>query len=294
MKLLLARSLIYLLSWVPLRLGHALAVPLGWLLDGLPLRKHQVIDTHLALALPDLDPAARRRLRRQHWVEMARLVVELGAVWHWDAERLRAHVQPVEGWDQISRANAAGQGCLVISAHMSNWEVMSLYGSLRQPITYLYKAPHDPRLDALLVRSRERFGGRLVKSGSPAMRDILKTLRAGGNVGLLADQQPKQGDGVFAPLFGVEALTMTLVNRLARHTGCAVLLASGRREPGGRGWSIRVVPADERIRSPDPVEAARCLNQWLENSILEAPAQYLWSYKRYSIRPPGQASVYPG
>ncbi len=291
LKLLLARLLIRLLSWLPLWLGHALALPLGWLLDNLPLRKQRVVDAHLALAFPELDERARRRLRRAHWIEMARLVLEMGAVWHWNERRLLKHIVAVEGWDQAKAALAAGKGFLLVGGHLGNWEIMNLYATLRLPMSCLYKAPSDPRVDQLLTQSRQRFGGQLVASGSPAMRKLLKTLRDGGGVGLLADQQPKQGEGVFTPLFGEPALTMTLVNRLARRTGCAVLLMSTRRIPF-RGWTIAFELADDRVRDSDPVAANRCLHAWLEDRIRQAPAQYLWSYKRFSIRPPDKDRLY--
>lgn len=291
MKLFLGRILIRVLSWLPLWLCHVLAVPLGWLLNRLPLRKQRVVDTHLALAFPDLDAAARHRLRRAHWIEMARLVLEMGAVWHWSERRLLKHIVAVEGWDQAEAALESGAGFLLVGGHLGNWEIMNLYATLRLPMNCLYKAPSDPRVDRLLTQSRQRFGGQLVASGSPAMRKLLKTLREGGGVGLLADQQPKQGEGVFTPWFGEPALTMTLVNRLARRTGCAVLLMSTRRIPF-RGWTIAFERADDRVMNSDPMEANRCLQAWLEERIRQTPTQYLWSYKRFSIRPPDKAMLY--
>ncbi len=291
LKLFLARLLIRLLSWLPLWLSHALAVPLGCLLNALPLRKHRVVDRNLTLAFPGLDEPGRRRLRREHWVEMARLVMEMGVVWHWSERKLLKHIVAVEGWEHVESARQQGRGFLMVGAHLGNWEIMNLYATIRQPMICLYKAPKNPRVDQLLTRSRQRFGGQLVASGSPAMRKLLKALREGGGIGLLADQQPKQGEGVFTPLFGEPALTMTLVNRLAGRTDCAVMLMSTRRIPF-RGWTIRVDRADDRVADPDPVIANTCLHEWLEASIGDTPAQYLWSYKRYSIRPPGHAGIY--
>lgn len=293
MKIVIARILIRLLSLLPLRLLHGLAVPLGWLLNALPTRKHAIIRTHLALAFPDLDAAGRRRLKRQHWIEMARLGLETGAVWHWSRDRILAHVAEVSGWEHVVAAQASGRGYLMIGAHQGNWEAVSLYAGIRQPMAYLYKAPKDPAIDRLITASRQRFGGQLIASGSPAMRKLLAQLRRGGGVGLLADQQPKQGEGRFAPLFGVEALTMTLVHRLARRTGCTVLLCGNRRLPQGQGFALTIEPADERIYGDDEQAALSCLHDWLEAQIRLAPAQYLWSYKRYSIRPDGEAELYP-
>ncbi|MFU8832955.1 MAG: lysophospholipid acyltransferase family protein, partial [Wenzhouxiangella sp.] len=285
MKLAIARVLIRLLSLIPLKVLYYSAVPLGLLIALLPSRKQAVIDRNLAIAFPELDERGRNRLRRQHLIEMVRLVMESGAVWHWSSDRILRHVREVDGWTHVEQARRSGRGYLMIGAHIGNWEILTLYGTIREPFACLYKTPSSPEVDALITRSRQRFGGKLIASGSPAMRQLLRQLKAGRGAGLLADQQPKQGEGIFAPFFGTEALTMTLVNRLARRTGCAVFFSDARRLAGGRGWSIEFRPADERIAAEDPTVAIACINEWLEEKIRATPAQYLWSYKRFGIRP---------
>ncbi len=285
--------LIRLLSLIPLKVLYFSAVPLGLVIALLPTRRRAVIDLNLAIAFPGLDERRRNRLRQQHLIEMVRLVMESGAVWHWSADRILRHVREVDGWAHVERARRSGRGYLMIGAHIGNWEILTLYGTIREPFACLYKAPSDPEVDALITRSRQRFGGKLIASGSPAMRQLLRQLKAGQGAGLLADQQPKQGEGIFAPFFGTEALTMTLVNRLARRTGCAVFFSDARRLADGRGWAIEFRPADERIAAEDPAVAIACINEWLEEKIRATPAQYLWSYKRFGIRPQGEAAIYP-
>ena len=293
MKIALALFLIRLLSLVPLPVLYRLAVPLGWLAWRLPSRKHAVTDTNLRIAFPELDSSQRQQIHRQHLIEMMRLVLESGAVWYWPRQKILDHVRQVHGWDHVERARAQGKGFLIVGAHTGNWEILNLWGTIRLPVVCLYKQPSDPRLDPLITRSRERFGGRLVASGSPAMRRIIEQLRRGGGVGLLMDQQPKQGEGVFAPFFGQPALTMTLVNRLARKTGCPVLLVHSRRLQGGRGWEVAFTPANPEIAAEDPVASIKVMHDWLQARIRETPAQYLWSYKRFALQPPGQAKIYP-
>lgn len=292
MKITLALTLIRLLSLLPLAATDRLGVVLGWLAWYLPSRRHSVIESNLAIAFPDRSDLERRRLHRRHLVEMARLVLESGAVWYWSKDRIRRHIQRVDGREHLDRARASGKGFLMVSAHLGNWEILNLWASIEMPVVCLYKQPSDPRLDPVIRRSRERFGGRLVASGSPAMRRILEQLRHGGGVGLMIDQQPKQGEGVFAPFFDRPALTMTLVNRLACHTGCPVLLINTRRLGRGRGWSVSITPADDRIADADPLQSIRSLHAWLEDAIRANPAQYLWSYKRFSLQPSGSDPVY--
>ena len=292
MQLTLARLLLRLLALLPLRLLHAIAVPTGWLAWWIPWRKHAVIDTNLKLCFPELDVSRRRRLHRKHLVEMMRLVLESGAVWYWPEKRLLRHVISVEGWTAVDALLRRGEGALIVGAHFGNWEILPLFLSTRAPLAALYKAPGRKDLDAAITESRSRFGARLIASGSPAMRQMLTSLRRGELIGLLADQQPKQGEGVFAPFFGTPALTMTLVNRLASKTGTPVVFTSAARIPG-RGWALRFETAEAGIANDDPRESIALMHDWLEATIREHPEQYLWSYKRFSLRPTGEAEVYP-
>lgn len=290
----LAVALLHLLSWLPLPLLYRAAVPLAWLARIMPWRGHAVVRTNLAICFPELDEPGRERLYRRHLVEMMRLVLESGAIWYWPGDRLQRHVRRVDGWETIARAADRGKGVLLVGAHFGNWEILPLWLSLQGPMTALYKAPRQAGFDRRVTHSRERFGARLVASGSPAMRKLIAGLRRGESIGLLADQQPKQGEGVFVNFFERPALTMTLVNRLAHRTGCTVIFASAERLPGGRGWQLRFEPADEAIADEDPATGIGIMHRWLEREIRRNPAQYLWSYKRFSRQPDDQPSPYPG
>ncbi|TVS12617.1 MAG: hypothetical protein EA419_04205 [Wenzhouxiangella sp.] len=292
MKIALALALIRLLSWLPLRLVYGLAVIPGGLAYLLPWRKHRVIETNLDIAFPELNAAQRRRLHRQNLVEMMRLVLESGAAWYWSARRLERHLASPIGWDEVEKARREGRGVLLIGAHLGNWELSSLVTSLKGPFCGLYKPPRDAAVDEALTRSRERFTGRLIATGSPAMRGLLRELKSGGTVGLLMDQLPRQGEGVYAPLFGRPALTLTLVNRLARRTGCQVFFVTVERLSMGRGWQLRCAPVPATVGSADSVAAAGAINAQLEAAIRRVPAQYLWLYKRFALPPEGYDDPY--
>jgi Kdo2-lipid IVA lauroyltransferase/acyltransferase len=287
MMLRLAHALIWLVGWLPLRWLHGLAVPLGGLLYWLPWNKHRVIRINLGLCFPELSEAERRTLHRRHLIELWRLVLEAGAIWHWSREQIEAHVV-LEGWEAVAAAAESGQGLMLVGGHVGNWELLNLWLSMHLPMATLYRAPDSPELDRFITRPRERFGARMIAGGSPSLRHLLSQLKTGRATGLAADIQPKRGDGVYVPLFGQPALTMTLVNKLAARTGCPVFLCWADRRPKGQGWILRFERADDRIGSPDPETGLTVLNQWLEQSIRSAPAQYLWLYKRFSRQPDGR------
>jgi KDO2-lipid IV(A) lauroyltransferase len=292
MKITAALFLLRVLSLVPLRLTYWLALPLAGLLYLMPWRKHRIIRTNLRIAFPDKSDREIRQLHRRNLVAMARLILELGAVWHWPARRLRKAIKDSGGLDELAGARHRGNGVLLIAGHHGNWEINALRVGLDGAFSGLYKAPNSEVIDRELRASRSRFGAKLIASGSPAMRQMLRALRNGETVGLLMDQVPRQGQGVFARFFGRPALTMTLVQRLARRTGCAVIFSDCRRLPGGRGWSLSYRPAPPEVAAEDTEVAVAALNQCLERSVSEAPDQYLWLYKRYAVQPEGWENPY--
>ncbi len=288
----LVRLPIALLGLLPLRFVHALAVPLGGLLYYLPWSKHRIIATNLGVCFPDLYRRQRKSLHRAHLVELMRLVLEAGAMWGWSKARLDRHVMLDESWDRVASASESGKGLLLVGGHLGNWEILNLYLSTRLPMVTLYRAPESRALDRFITWPRQRFGGRMVASGSPALRHLLSQLRSGRAAGIAADIQPKKGEGVFVDFFATPALTMTLVQRLARKTSCQVIFTWAERLPHGRGWKLHFSPADEHIADPDPMVALTGMNRWLEQAIKTAPAQYLWIYKRFSRRPEGEPKLY--
>jgi KDO2-lipid IV(A) lauroyltransferase len=127
------------------------------------------------------------------------------------------------------------------------------------------------------------------------VRQLFKLLQGGGVVGILPDQQPKAGDGTFAPFFGKQALTMTLLPRLAVRTGAVVLFAYCERiaSQGAPAFALRVEAAPVEIAATDPAVGAAALNTAVERIARRDPAQYQWTYKRYTLRPPGSGEDNP-
>jgi KDO2-lipid IV(A) lauroyltransferase len=124
------------------------------------------------------------------------------------------------------------------------------------------------------------------------MRPLWKALQAGGVVGITPDQQPKLGGGEFAPFFGRQALTLSLIPRLAERSGAAVLFGFAERGADGR-FEIHFEPAPAAIASPDLAEATAAMNAGVEAIARRDLWQYQWTYKRWTLRPPGSGETNP-
>ena len=282
----------YLLSQLPLRWLHRLAAWLSPLALRLPWRKHVIIRRNLELCFPEQPASAIAALHQAHLAELLKLVLEWGVLTHWRADRINRHLE-VHGFAAVLEALQTHGQLIFATSHQGNWELVNLHLSQHLPLTIMYLDPEDRDTDRVLTTARQRFGARLVPSTGPAVSQLYRTLCAGGSVGITADIQPKQGDGVFVPFFGRAALTMILVNRLASRSGCPVVLCNCQRLPQGKGWRLDYAMADGRIAHADPAQGMAVFNQWVERHVQAAPAQYFWLYKRFGIRPAGESELYP-
>jgi len=117
------------------------------------------------------------------------------------------------------------------------------------------------------------------------VRQMLRALRRGEGVGLLPDQVPPDGQGVWAPFFGLPAYTMTLAARLAQQTGADCYVVRCERLPWGRGFRMHCTPLARALPTGADLEAqtaaATVINETMEQVILRDPGQYLWGYNRY-------------
>jgi KDO2-lipid IV(A) lauroyltransferase len=151
------------------------------------------------------------------------------------------------------------------------------------PITVLYRPARKAVLREVMDESRARPGVATAPATLAGVRLMMRALRRGEAVGLLPDQVPPDGMGVWVPFFGKPAYTMTLAARLVQQTGAVALLIWGERLPRGAGYVVRVSAMAEPLPTDDPTQAesAAVINRGMEQLIRQAPGQYLWGYHRY-------------
>jgi KDO2-lipid IV(A) lauroyltransferase len=259
----------------------------------LNLRETRVARRNLEIAYPQLDAAARLTLLEAVLRETGRGALETLRFWtRSERDNLRL-IGNVHGQDLFDAALASGDGLIIAAPHYGNWELLNQWLAARTPITVLYRRPEHPSGEAFLRRVRGRTNVRQLPAEGAAMRGLFKALNTGGVVGILPDQQPKAGDGVFAPFFGMDALSMTLLPRLAQRTGATVLFAIAERCYPGPRFDVHLIPAPAAMRDADLRIAVAAMNVAVQAIAERDPIQYQWTYKRYSQRPLGSGEANP-
>lgn len=281
----------HLMALLPLRGAQAVGTFIGRMLYRFGNREKQVTRVNLSLCYPDLDDAARERMVRRVLIEGGRSLAELGPCWLWPVDKVMGLITETIGLEHVDAADARGKGVVIIGPHMGAWEVAGVWVSQRYPGSpILYRPPRIAGLDPLIVRARERAGSRLVPVGRRAVADLLTALHQGTGVGLLPDQEPKQGTGIFAPFFGIPAYTMVLCSRLVMKTGAAPIFIVAERLPAAAGFRLHLIPAPESLNVASVEESVRAMNRGVEACVNINPEQFQWHYKRFNTRPPDEGT----
>ncbi|MBS7457937.1 lipid A biosynthesis lauroyl acyltransferase [Coralloluteibacterium stylophorae] len=219
-----------------------------------------------------------------------RNTLETLQVWTHPADcNLRRRIRQVHGAEAFDAALGAGRGLIVAAPHYGNWELLNQYLASRAPITIVYAPPASAAGDAFLRRVRGGPNVQQARAEPAAVRTLYRALQRGDIVGILPDQQPKRGEGEFAPFFGRPALTMSLLPKLARRTGAPVLAGFAERNADG-SYDIHFQPVPPALSQDDEAAAVAALNAAVEQVARRDPAQYQWTYKRFSIHPDGGAA----
>jgi KDO2-lipid IV(A) lauroyltransferase len=265
----------------PLRLVHALGAGFGWLSWLSRGRARRIAERNLSLVLTQESAETRHRLARASLIETGKAIAEIATIWGNRPETALGLVREVRGRELFDAALSAGHGLIVAAPHLGCWELLNYWLAAQTPLAILYRAPRHAVLEPLLLRARGALPVEQVRAEGAGVRTLYKRLAAGGVVGILPDQQPRQGEGVSAPFFGVPAPTMVLLPRLAERTGAAVLFSFVERLPRGAGYRLHFLPPPARIAAADIELACTALNRGVEDCARLAFTQYQWSYKRW-------------
>jgi Kdo2-lipid IVA lauroyltransferase/acyltransferase len=261
------------LSFFPLWLLHGLGTVLGWLSYLSPTYRTRFREN---AAQAGFEPSGVRGAIAQS----GKLVAELPRLW-------LGKPVPIfwEGKHLIEQAHAQGKAIVFLTPHMGSFEITAQayardYSPQQRSITVLFRPARKAWLTPLVNSVRQRPGLNAAPATLAGVKQLIKALQNGQAVGLLPDQVPPEGLGLWAPFFDRPAYTMTLSVRLARQANTCTLLAWGERLGAGRGYVVHLRPMLENLSADTPTAVTQ-INRAMERLIRECPEQYLWGYARY-------------
>jgi KDO2-lipid IV(A) lauroyltransferase len=267
------QTLFRLLSFLPLWLLHGLGALVGWLSYLSPTYRKRFAENaeQAGYTVAQVRAAV---------AEGGKLVAELPRLWmgkpvpvHW------------EGHEHLEAVHRSGKSLVLLTPHMGCFEITAQAYAARyqgegKSITVLFRPARKAWLAPLVGSARNRPGLQAAPTNLSGVKQLIKALQQGQTVGLLPDQVPPKGLGIWSPFFGRAAYTMTLAVRLAKQPNTTVLLTWGERLSWGRGYVVHFCPFPEELSDKQDVAVAQ-INHAMENIIRKCPKQYLWGYARY-------------
>lgn len=268
-----------LLRALPAALGAALGL-LAWYL--VP-RQRRLAQAHLRIAFPEKAQQERDRIGRRSFANLGRAAFEAA---RGDASR----VELSSADEALLRATqAAGRGVILVTGHIDNWELFARrIAMLGLPCGTVAKEAQDPRLTALLQRSRQTSGVRVFWRGSPMSgRELLRFVKEGGMLGVLIDQDTRVS-GHFVPFFGRLAFTPRAAADLALRLGAPMVFGCAHRMAGNvHRIVLRSIDiARSGDREADSLALTAAATRAIEDEIRASPAEWVWMHPRWRTRPP--------
>ncbi|MGB1236830.1 MAG: lysophospholipid acyltransferase family protein [Pseudomonadales bacterium] len=296
MHILKAALGIVLLSFfalLPLRLSQAFGRLLGRIIYRTKsTRIYDVSSKNIDVCFPQWSEQQRQSLLKASLQHTCMSYAEMGFSYIRPPALALSKIVSVSGEDVLEAAIAKGNGVIMIAPHIGNWEILNLYVSSRYPLTVLYKPPKSAFFNWLINKMRQRTGGNTAPANASGVKKIFKSLRSDGIVGILPDQEPAMGSGVFCPFYHRPAYTMTLLSQLARKSKASIVTCIALRLDKGRGYALHFAEAEPGIDDPDALQGATALNLCIEKIASANPEQYQWEYKRYRKEAPGLQKIY--
>ncbi|MGB7061737.1 MAG: lysophospholipid acyltransferase family protein [Candidatus Zixiibacteriota bacterium] len=197
-------------------------------------------------------------------------------------------ITEIEGLEHFDTTYKTGKGVIGVTGHIGNFELLAAYFSLRgYRMSVVGRELYDPRLDRLLLRNRESVGLENIPS-SAGVKPIMRALKAGRFLGVLADQDSSRVRGVFVNFFGKPARTPAGPGLLSYKTGSPIIPMAILRK-GQNRYKIVVKPRVELgfsgDREKDLINITQEYTRVLESIIREYPAQWLWMHDRWKSKP---------
>jgi KDO2-lipid IV(A) lauroyltransferase len=288
MKLLL--GIMWLMHWLPLPVLGRFGDAVGTLLFVVMRPRRHIALTNLRLCLPELTEAERVSIAHRHFQAYSRSVWERGILWWASEARLNRLITVDPGPVPVEAMTS--KPTILLCPHFVCLDVAGASIAMVASASSMYVTQKNAVFDQVLRAGRARFKPVKLFTRQDGIKPILRALRDKLPYFMLPDMDFGDKDAEFVPFFGVEAATLTATARIAATTGAQVMPVIATFLPNYQGWRVKFYPVWDNYPGPDMVAATLRMNQFIEERVREAPAEYFWTHKRFKTRPNGEPSLY--
>ncbi|TVP55763.1 MAG: hypothetical protein EA351_09870 [Gemmatimonadales bacterium] len=273
---------------LPERLAQWVGSRLGWLAGSVLRIRRGTVEENLERAFPDWSRDRRVRAARAAYRHLGREAIVLLRLGAMSPGEVRERSE-IRGESLLRDALDEGKGVVLLAGHLGNWEFAGAALAARDvPLDVVGRKQSNPLFDERVREMREGFGMRPIYRHA-ALRPVLKGVREGRVVALVADQNVRSG-GVFVDFFGIPASAAKGPGVIPLRTGAPVMFMAVTRLPGWRArYRMEISPIAVAASGDTEADVLRVVAEFhrlLEDAVRRAPEQYFWFHRRWKTRPP--------
>ena len=187
----------------------------------------------------------------------------------------------------MEQSEQADKGCILITAHLGNWELLGKVCSEESKRSFyaLAKGASRSNLQPLLEEVRKRLGGKILWADRKTIqRDMIRTLNSKDWLAFVMDQKPLGRKGPMVDLLGQATPFVSGPAIMAAKYQTPIIAAFCVRE-GPLQYRIQcwqVLPANHGLTDKQQI-TEQCATA-ITHAISWYPEQWCWDYKRWSAQ----------
>ncbi len=244
---------------------------------------------NLELCFPEKTIAECTAIAKDNFRHLGYLLAEAGFAW-WRSPGTIEKLCRISGTEHLDRALAAGNGVIMLTAHVTSLELGGHALGMKYPTHLMYKKSKNLLTETVIQRGRQRTAKNTFPHTN--LRALIKGLRANEAIWYAPDQDFGPHRSVFASFFNIPTATIPTTGQLVNKTGAAVVPFYPVRLPNHQGVEIRILPPLNSITGKDDILDAEIVNRSIQEAVAQHPEQYMWLHRRFKTRPPGMPELY--
>lgn len=295
----IARVVLDFLRLMPRRVSTWFGVSLGRFAFYALGKLRRVGLRNLELAFPEKTESERNEILKSAFRNLGRVMATVSGfktLNHNNLTELIEYKPTREFAAAYEKTKTDGRGRIILGGHIGNWELQAFsYPVFFEPLSFLARRMDNPLIEAMILKIRTRLGNRQIDKTNSAA-PILRLLRGGGTVGVLADVNSHPKEGVFVPFFGIPASTASGVAMLAIRANAVIVPMFAMWDEAKDRYFIYhdkiIEPVNTGDRKLDIEETTALCAAATERAIRAHPDQWIWIHRRWKTRPPGEPELY--
>jgi len=271
------------LSKLPLSVLYLFSGLIYFLLYYVARYRRKIVAAHLQQAFPDKSEQQRIAIGKKFYRGFSDVTVEALYSGNMSRQEVDERVQ-FKNVELLESLLEQDSSFILLGGHCCNWEwlLLSLGVKLPLPINAVYKPLHNKNVDRFMYETRSRFNIDPIPH-KDFMTEVVKRKSSQRVYAILADQRPpSKGRAHVTQFLKRETRCFIGPEKIAQFVKIPVVFMKMTRTSRGRyqlAFELLAEPPYEKVRDSYPVTESYI--RMLEQQIMDSPADWLWSNRRW-------------